>query len=410
MVQIMRKKHILLVVDAFFSNASGARVAHQIVRVLLSSDLAVTVLERGPRDVNLPDDLQFAQNLEVIRLRMHKIPSFFHIIFDQDSRHFSQILDKIKPDVVHLCSFNYGKSRFMVSEAKKRGIRVVTQYFRYELYCGRMGYSALNGKPCEKCNGGNAWHAFKNQCGSSVTRPVEVLSRYLIWKFTNPLVDAALSTCTHMDEVLVQAGISKDRIVRCPLPYDISQLKGLESVDGDHFFFSGAFLEEKGAHLLEPIISEVDDARFVFLFLTPAEKKQQFETFKARAARLYGDRVYIDDKMRWGTGGSDFARKCRGALQPTVWHTSTEYTLLEMLGLGKAVVAFNVGMHKDYLSHEKNALVYDIGDHKGFIDGVRRLNRDPDLRSFLGQNAKRLFDELTDQNVLKEALMKAYRL
>jgi len=405
-IQDRHRKHVLLVVDAFFSLASGARVAHQIVRLLLGLGVAVTVLERGPLG-NLPEDLQSVRGLEIIRWHKHKLPSLFHIIHDEDTRHFSRILDDLRPDVVHMCTFNYGKSRFLVSEAKKRGIRVVTQYFRYALYCARM-YDALDGRPCGKCNRGKTWHAFQYGCGSPVTRPVQVLSRYLIWKFTNSHVDAALSTCAYMDDALVQAGIPSNRIVRCPLPYDANQLKGMESVEGKHFFFSGAFLEEKGVHLLESIIEAANDARFVFLFLTTSSSQQKFEEFRQRVIGQYGDRLYVDNKMLWGTGGADLARKCQGALLPSVWPTSTEYTLLEMLGLGKPLVAFNVGAHRDYLVHQKNALVYEIGDHRGFIEGVAQLNREPALRRSLGEGARKLFDLITDNDVVREALLKAY--
>jgi glycosyltransferase involved in cell wall biosynthesis len=406
MAKIRKDKHILLVVDAFSSVASGARVAQHIVRLLLGSGHAITVLEPGSGDM-LPEDLRLASDLEVIPWHRHRLPSLFHVVRDEDTRHFSRVLDEIRPDVVHLCSFNYGKSRFLVPEAHKRGIRVVAQYFRHA-YCGREEYDVLDGGPCGRCNGGRTWNALKYGCGSPSKRPVQVLSRYLIWKLANPLIDVALSTCTHMDDALVRAGIPSERIVRCPLPYDANQLEGIQTIDGDHVFFSGAFLEAKGAHLLEPVVEAVSDAHFVLLFLTPSSDRQEYEDFQQRLTHRYGNRVYVDDKMRWDTGGSEFARKCRGALQPSVWPSSTEYTLLEMLGLGKPIVAFNVGMHRDYLVHQKNALVYEIGDHKGFIDGVAQINRDPALRRSLAKGARKLFDLLTDDDVIHEALLRAY--
>ncbi|MEI2690860.1 MAG: hypothetical protein V9H69_14580 [Anaerolineae bacterium] len=402
-----RPKRVLLVTDAFLNLASGARVAHQIARILLDAGISVTVLDHGVSG-NMPEDLRSAHDLEIVRWRKRTFPAMFHIIPDDDTRHFAKILDDLKPDVVHLCSFNYGKPRFLVSETKKRGIRVVTQYFRYDLYCGRDGYDALEGRPCGKCNGGRTWSAFRYGCGRTATRPVEVISRYLIWKQTNPLVDAALSTCTHMDDVLIQAGLSPDRIVRCPLPYDASQLEGLQAVDGDHFFFSGAFSEAKGAHLLEPVIEAVGDARFVLLLLTSASDQQRYDEFRNQMISRYGHRLVVNDKMRWDTGGSEFARTCRGALQPTVWPSSTEYTLLEMLGLAKPIVAFNVGVHKDYLVHQKNAMVYEIGDLEGFIEGIIQINRDSELRQSLSIGARELFERMVDNDVVRNALLKAY--
>jgi glycosyltransferase involved in cell wall biosynthesis len=229
-----------------------------------------------------------------------------------------------------------------------------------------------------------------------------------MWKQDTPLIDAALSTCTYMDKALIKSGMQPNKVIRCPLPYHQQEIQAGPIEDDEYFLFSGRFLRDKGIHYLERIVKEVPDVKVKCLMLVSPADEQEYMRYLMRINSYLGDRVLVDKDIRWNTGGEAIARRAMGVLIPSVWPTSTEYTLLEALGMAKPIVAFRVGVHEDVLIHEKNALVYEVGDFVGYVDGIHEIQRDSGLRKHLSTGATELFRHLTDDRRLVEALGTAY--
>lgn len=72
--------------------------------------------------------------------------------------------------------------------------------------------------------------------------------------------------------------------------------------------------------------------------------------------------------------------------------------------MSKPIVAFNVGVHKDVLVHESNAMVYEIGDFNGYLEGIHRVQNDALLRNKLSEGARNLFQFMTDRRRVFDAL------
>jgi glycosyltransferase involved in cell wall biosynthesis len=92
-------------------------------------------------------------------------------------------------------------------------------------------------------------------------------------------------------------------------------------------------------------------------------------------------------------------------LIPSVWPTTTEYVLLEALGLSKPLVAFNVGIHQEILRHGHNAMVADAVNVSQFSQYIEILDRDPDLRRRLSLEARRLYEQITDPEAYRHSLL-----
>jgi len=114
--------------------------------------------------------------------------------------------------------------------------------------------------------------------------------------------------------------------------------------------------------------------------------------------------------LGWATGLADRLACARGSLLPSLRPSTTEYALLEALGWGKPVVAFNVGAHADILRHRKNAMIVPVGDVDAFAEAVRELDRDPVLRQRIGAVALRTFERVSVDEELRRSLEAAYGL
>jgi glycosyltransferase involved in cell wall biosynthesis len=319
------------------------------------------------------------------------------------ARAAEQMLDEVAPHVVHLASLEYAKPRFVIDAARKRGARVVVQPWVHNFFC-EQGYDFREGEACGRCAGGAFHRALVNRCIRDIPGGVlHSVSRVLLRRSVLR-ADAVYSTNSHLDARLVEYGIPRERIVRGPLPFDRDRIPSLSCTDGDEFVFHGQAKAIKGFHLLGRVVRACPDARFGLFPLGATLVGRE----EAGLAPPVPDHVAFDGEIRWESGLADRLARARGVLLPSLWPSTTEYALLEALGWGKPVVAFAVGVNKEILRHQENAMVASPGDVEAFVAAVRDLNQSVSLRRRIGEGARRLFLELTDEQVLQRALAAAY--
>jgi glycosyltransferase involved in cell wall biosynthesis len=95
---------------------------------------------------------------------------------------------------------------------------------------------------------------------------------------------------------------------------------------------------------------------------------------------------------------------------PSLWSTSTEYALCEALLMKKAVVVFNVGVHKDIFKDGFNALVVEPNDINSFAKAVLELNSNEELRLRIAENGYNTLLDINNPDKLYLQLMRGYSL
>ena len=99
----------------------------------------------------------------------------------------------------------------------------------------------------------------------------------------------------------------------------------------------------------------------------------------------------------------DFAGS-KGVINPTIWATTTEYVLLEVLGMSKPIITFDVGIHKEIIKNRVNGICVKAGDFKAMGDEINNLNHDTDLLAKISSEANNLYHKLTDEATFRPIL------
>ena len=94
--------------------------------------------------------------------------------------------------------------------------------------------------------------------------------------------------------------------------------------------------------------------------------------------------------------------KSIGVLVPSYYPTTGEFVLLESLGMGKPIIAFNSGVHREILQHKMNAMVSKTGDLDDYASNIIEVSNNKDLRSSLSKGAQLLYRELTSVDKLRK--------
>jgi len=210
-----------------------------------------------------------------------------------------------------------------------------------------------------------------------------------------------------MDSRLLSYGILPERIIRVAVPFDPVRLLHGAPVSSDRYVFYGQSEDFKGFHLLPAIIAKAPNARFLIFPSNNQRWRQRRDEFISSISP-FSDRVEIDESSTWDNGMAERIAGCRAMLLPTVWPTTIEYALLEPMGLGKPVIAFDVGAHRELLSNGDNAMLVPPGDIDQFVAAIEQVDSDPELRERLGRRARETFLEYTSEDRLVRALEQAY--
>ena len=92
---------------------------------------------------------------------------------------------------------------------------------------------------------------------------------------------------------------------------------------------------------------------------------------------------------------------------PSIWPTTTEYVLLEALGLGKAVVTFNAGIHREVIRDGDHGFSVTCGDTDAFAERLNLLAADDMLADRIGRQGRQLFDSMCDPAGYRDAFQAA---
>ena len=395
----LNSKRILLVVDAYKRNLSAALVTKHLVYLLHKMDAIVGVYSTDIENTFVSRD---GKLYEFPRPKNNRA-SLLQIKKMQDVEKFKKVLKDFSPEIVHFVPIGYGQSGFLIDCAKTAGCLVVGQLWGHNFYC-TSHYGVIDNQECFKCANGRFFHAILNNCGPVKRIPLRVTSLYSLRRFIKQ-IDIFMSTGEFMDMRLQYYGIESSKIKRLPLPFSAKRLEGLKTSDEGHIVYYGQVLKEKGVHFLYRIVNALPEQKFEFYF--PEIKNIEKNIFKYNEIRDMAN-VKISFDLRWETGVAERVAKSRVILLPSLWPVTPETALMESLGLGKPIVAFNVGIHNELLKNKYNAMVISPGDIDAYIKGLKELLSNGQMRKKISRNALNTFNHLTGEQMLTNALFTAY--
>lgn len=387
---------VLLLVDSFSREASGGMVARFLAHNLRQWGADVRVV--AVREDLTPEGRQEAAAVELVPATREE-RALTQIAVGRRGRRFREILREHRPGVVHVAALEIGKPWQFLDAARETRARLVLQTWGYTFYCAQ-GYDYLKGRTCGLCANGRFVNAYRMGCERrALVAAVGAVGRTLLRR-ASAQGDVAIASCHHMKERLEAFGVPSERILRLPVPFDGRRLAGLEPRDEGYVAFLGQPTPAKGIAAVEAAVRECQSTRFELFFTGDAPAVERL--------RQMGPRVRVETNLRWHTGVAERIAHAGIVLAPSLWATPLELALYEAMGLSKAVVAFKVGAHRDYLQDGREALVAEEGDIAGFVERVRLLEAQPELRVKLGTRARQALEEMTDVRRLRATLARAY--
>lgn len=392
---------VLLVSESFSKNDSGGKVARYLYEILINLDVNVNVVVLSDaKNVNLSTNSD-NMNVSYLHVKRNFYLRLFNIFFqNSETKSFKKILNEFNPDIVHFASFENSKPSRLILEVKKFGSKLILQPWTMHFFCAQ-GFAFRNNKVCTKCINGNYLNAIKYHCVGLKSIP-SLFERYFIHKRAL-MANVFFSSNSSLDTLLQEYNVPQKNIFRFPIPFDfrkhtpVNEDLNLKLIESGYFIYYGQVNEHKGFNVLIEVFKR-----------NPSLKLKVFPMNYIDESQYYNSNIEIHNNVNWNNGLREHIINSKAVLIPSLWITSTEYSLCEALFLKKAVVLFNVGVHKDLFFHKVNAMVVENEDIESYEKVIIELNDDTEMRKNIAIKGYETLINYNDMLLLGKDLLRGY--
>lgn len=317
-----------------------------------------------------------------------RLRDFLRSVYSPEARtKFAALLDRTRPDIIHMQNFRRHLTFSILGPARARGIPVVFTAHDYDPVCPNSLLFA-GGGICEVCGGKHYYRALSRRCkqGSLAGTAALALEGYFV---------RAMHYMDGIDRIVTPSAFARSKFIECGLDPDrIEVIHNFIDTSalapsyggGDYVIFFGRLSAEKGIDVLIEAAARVGGTRVVIAGEGPLRAG-----LEARCARLGAGNVeflgYVDreDLM-------SLIRESMLVAVPSVCYENFPYNVLESFALGKPAVASRIGGIPEMVEDGKTGFLFEPGDSAALARNINRVAADPALRETLGRNARSRVD------------------
>lgn len=366
---------VLLVCESSHKFESGGRVVRYLSKILKSFNYTVKILVLSKeRDDKSLDSFYEENDVVFLPFRKRIYWRYGHeFALTEEIVNYKALLKSFGPDVVHFASFDSSKPSTLIKYAKQMGAKILLQPWTMHFFCAQ-GFGFRNDKKCNLCAEGNFFQALHKGCINIKGIPSQIERRFL--QKAAFQADVVLSSNEELDKILLRYGICESKIARFPVPFDYTFIQPENKPTKQTAIFFGQPNAHKGLNVLTEVYNSLRNLK---LEIYPM-KALPANTFK-------NDNVKVILNINWQNGLAEALASSEIALAPSLWSSSTEYSLCESILFKKPVVVFNTGVHKHLFKDGYNARVIEVNDIAGYGQAIVELSSDKKLRDLLSENA-----------------------
>ena len=319
-------------------------------------------------------------------------------------RRFAEVIDRTKPDVVHIGHLNH-LSTSLPFEAARRGIPVIYTLHDYWLMCPRGQFMQMFPE-----DPGNLWAACEGQedrkcaercyaryfSGAPEERDVDV-AYWTSWverrmrhiREVADAVDLFIAPARYLLERYRDSfGLPERKLVYLDYGFDRARMQGRKRTPGEPFTFGyiGTHIPAKGIHDLLRAFGKIRGTARLRIWGRP--HGQETEALKGIARTLLPEtaaRVEWLPEYRNQDIVADVFDRCDAIVVPSVWVENSPLVIHEAQHARVPVITADAGGMAEYVHHEVNGLLFEHRSAGSLAEQMQRFVDDPEMAERLGQ-------------------------
>ena len=272
------------------------------------------------------------------------VPRFIYA--KEAKRRMAQMVDRFRPDIVHVHGLYHQLTPAVLEPLAARGIPIVYTLHDFKLLC--PAYSFFNPRlgVCERCAGGRFWQCAANRClhDSRAVSAVYALDAYVHrWRGSFDVVDAFVMPSRSILEKHQEHGLPAAKLHHIPnffetttdATVDPELIAAARDRYGRYIAYFGRLSAEKGcAQLIEACAT----AGLPLVLIGEGPEEQRLRALAERSTMPVHFTGYRSGDALWALVEGSLA-----VALPSIWYEIAPKSVLEAMARGKPVVASAIG-------------------------------------------------------------------
>ena len=301
---------------------------------------------------------------------------------------FRTLLQKSRPDVVHVHNFFARFSPAIYYVCRRENVPVVQTLHNYRLLCaGAELYR--DGKVCEECLDHGVLRGIRHGCyqgsklGTAVLTAMVGVHRSL--RTWSEMVDCYIALTEFARQKMVAGGLPANRIrVK---PNFVMPDPGLKQTIGEYALFVGRLVESKGVLSMLEAWKSLPGVPLHIVGDGPCREQIEAELRTGNLPSVtYRGRLSRTDTLA-------AMKNARFLVFPSEWYEGFPVTIAEAFACGVPVVASRLGAMQEIVSDRITGLHFKVGDLPDFQSKVQWAWDHPDDMLAMGKRSRLEFDQ-----------------
>lgn len=322
-----------------------------------------------------------------------KVLATFEMVWSwKNYKAIKKIINKEKPDIVHIHTFFPLLSPSILYAAKRSGCKVVATLHDTRFVCPCS--TSLRGNVlCNECGDGKYFRMFKYACfkGSRLQSfwVAGVFKYHRIRKSFYKYIDKYICLNENQMDLLINIGFDKSKMVKKYNFMDDPKVNIMSEEENKlipkrYVVFYGRIGEEKGIRIIKKIWEKMNDIPLVVMGSGPLEN--EFKNWANKQENVYYLGYTQHEKCLSIVAASEFV------LFPSIWYEGCSMVQIEAESLGKPLIATNLGFSAEAIINGINGYKIELNDIDGFINRIQELWLDKKKCYNLGINARKDYE------------------
>lgn len=318
-------------------------------------------------------------------------------------RKFNRLLNRFKPDIIHLQNIHHHITPSIIFKAKRHKLPVVWTLHDYKLVCPNTHFIIdKTGQICEACGDNSYYRTILKRCkkGSLLASMVICIEAYIHFflKVKNQ-VDIFLTPSIFLRNKLLSHKFPSEKIRHLPLFLPDDYFHYTPSNEG-YFLFLGKVEPIKGIYQLFEACRLAPQIKLILAGRVDESMANELPRLLTKNVQYIG--------LKHGEELKNLLRNARALVLPSLCYENQPFSILETFAAGKPVITSNIGGMAELVKDKERGLLVPPGDTRALVNAMEWMQTHPDEAMQMGKNAYEYARKFHSQERHYQELMKIY--
>jgi glycosyltransferase involved in cell wall biosynthesis len=303
-------------------------------------------------------------------------------------RDFSQLLEREKPDVVHIHNTFVMISPSIYAACREALVPVIQSLHNFRFFCAGAEF-ARNGSVCEECLEHGVWRGVRYGCYRGSKTSTAAVAAMLTWHRARGTWDEAVSTYIALTEFsrskFIEGGLPEDRVV--VKPNFIDPDPGAGGHDRSCAIFVGRLSPTKGIKTLVAALGRLQGS-VPFAMIGGGPDRPEFEAEAERCGVPVS--LFLGQLPRPQTIAA--MQTARFLVFPSEWYENFPMTIAEAFACATPVLCSRLGSMKEIVTDGVTGLHFNPRDPGDLAAKMTWAWEHPEQMREMGQNARHEYE------------------